>query len=224
MNLLKERKKMKINRLALRAFYESHRDEYLRRRFSGDKALWDESYKWDILPRLNKELAAYDSVNGDSIAEIAHIVTHHTNTSNFANWRDIDDLKDLLSRRNAHSVLSELWLAKPETAAKCIQTASQLAQLFMSDKSFAPSTWAYLLAALDCNSFALYREAIMKQVAEICGVDSPTAASQGEKYTLLNDAALYLGELMRGDINDVPYMQALNGQDFLWVTLEYSDS
>ena len=26
--------------------------------------------------RLNKELAAYDSVNGDSIAEIAHIVTH----------------------------------------------------------------------------------------------------------------------------------------------------
>lgn len=69
---------MKINKLALQAFYESHRDEYLRRRFSGDKALWDESYKWDILPRLNKELAAYDSVNGDSIAEIADIVTHHT--------------------------------------------------------------------------------------------------------------------------------------------------
>ena len=45
-----------------------------------------------------------------------------------------------------------------------------------------------------------------------------------KKYTLLNDAALYLGELMRDDINDVPYMQALNGQDFLWVTLEYSDS
>ena len=203
---------MEINKVALKAFYESHRDEYLRRRFSGDKALWDESYKWDILPRLNKELAAYDSVNGDSIAEIAHIVTHHTNTSNFANWRDIDDLKDLLSRRNVH------------TAAECIQTASQLAQLFMSDKSFAPSTWAYLLAAFDCNSFALYREVIMKQVAEICGVDSPTAASQGEKYTLLNDAALYLGELMRDDTNDVPYMQALNGQDFLWVTLEYSDS
>ena len=215
---------MKINKLALQAFYESHRDEYLRRRFSGDKALWDESYKWDILPRLNKELAAYDSVNGDSIAEIAHIVTHHTNTSNFANWRDIEDLKALLLRKNAHSVLSELWIAKPETAAECIQTASQLAQLFMSDRSFAPSTWAYLLAAFDCNSFALYREVIMKQVAEICGVDSPTAASQGEKYTLLNDAALYLGELMRYDINDVPYMQALNGQDFLWVTLEYPDS
>ena len=83
--------------------------------------------------------------------------------------------------QNAHSVLSELWIAKPETAAKCIQTANQLAQLFMSDRSFAPSTWAYLLAALDCNSFALYREVIMKQVAEICGVDSPTAASQGRK-------------------------------------------
>ena len=117
-------------------------------------------------------------------------------------------------RKNAHSVLSELWIAKPETAAKCIQTANQLAQLFMSDRSFAPSTWAYLLAALDCNSFALYREVIMKQVAEICGVDSPYCCISGRKYTLLNDAALYLGELMRDDINDVPYMQALNGQDF----------
>ena len=215
---------MKINKLALQAFYESHRDEYLQRRFSGDKALWDESYKWYILPRLNKELAAYGSVNGDSIAEIAHIVTHHTNTSNFANWRDIDDLKDLLSRRNAHSVLSALWLAKPETTAECIQTANQFVQPFMLGKTFAPSTWAYLLAARDCNLFALYRETIMKQVAEICGVSSPTAAPQGEKYTLLNDAALYLGELMRGDIDDLPYMQALNGQDFLWVTLEYTDS
>ena len=54
---------MKINKLALQAFYESRRDEYLRRRFSGDKALWDESYKWDILPRLNKELAACNTSN-----------------------------------------------------------------------------------------------------------------------------------------------------------------
>lgn len=215
---------MKINKLALQAFYESHGDEYLRRRFSGDKALWDESYKWDILPRLNKELAAYDSVNGDSIAEIAHIVTHYTNTSNFANWRDIDDLKALLSRKNAHSVLSELWLAKPETVAECIQTANQLVQPFMSGKNFAPSTWAYLLAARDCNSFALYREVIMKQVAEMCGVSNSTSASQGEKYTLLNDAVLYLGELMQSDIDDMLYRQALNGQDFLWVTLAYSDS
>lgn len=91
----------------------------------------------------------------------------------------------------------------------------------MSDKKFAPSTWAYLLAARDCHSFALYRDTVMRQVAEICGIDKPAAVSQGKKYALVNDAALYLGELMQRDVVEAPYLQALNGQDFLWVVLMY---
>ena len=51
-----------INKLALKNFYETHKEEYFKRRDSGDKSLWDEQYKWDILPRLNKELAKFDNV------------------------------------------------------------------------------------------------------------------------------------------------------------------
>ena len=65
----------------------------------------------------------------------------------------------------------------------------------------------------------LYRDVVMKQVAEICGIDKPAAVSQGKKYALVNNAALYLGELMRRDITEAPYIQALDGQDFLWVVL-----
>ncbi len=221
MSLLKERKKMEINKVALRAFYDLHKEDYLRRRYSGDAKLWDELYKWDILPRLNKELAQYQSVTKESITEVMHIVTHHTNASNFASWRDIDDLKDFLQRPKAYTVIDELWRATPESVDQYIDNAGEMTQFLMSDKKFAPSTWAYLLAARDCHSFALYRDAVMRQVAEICGIDKPATVSQGKKYALVNDAALYLGELMQRDVSEESYIQALNGQDFLWVVLMY---
>lgn len=50
---------MEINKVALKAFYDLHKEDYFRRRRSGDAKLWDELYKWDILPRLNKELEQY---------------------------------------------------------------------------------------------------------------------------------------------------------------------
>ena len=37
-----------INEVALKSFYETHKDEYYRRRNSGDKKQWNEQYKWDI--------------------------------------------------------------------------------------------------------------------------------------------------------------------------------
>lgn len=93
----------------------------------------------------------------------------------------------------------------------------------MSDKKFTPSTWAYILAARNCDLFSLYREPVMKKVAETCGVDRPSSAKQGEKYALLNNAALYLGAIMKQDASEENYLQALNGQDFLWVVFMYSD-
>lgn len=36
---------MEINKVAFRAFYETHKDEYYRRRNSSDSTLWDEQYK-----------------------------------------------------------------------------------------------------------------------------------------------------------------------------------
>lgn len=117
---------MEINKVALRAFYDLHKEDYFRRRHSGDAKLWDESYKWDILPRLNKELAQYQSVTKESIAEVMHIVTHHTNASNFASWRDIDDLKDFLQRPNAHAVINELWRATLESVDQHIDSAGEM--------------------------------------------------------------------------------------------------
>lgn len=74
-----------INKLALKNFYETHKEEYFKWRNSGDKKLWDEQYKWDILPRLNKELAKFDKITKDNVGEFISIITQNKNKSNFAN-------------------------------------------------------------------------------------------------------------------------------------------
>lgn len=59
-----------ISKLQLKAFYESHKDEYYERRSSGDKNQWDEAYKWDIFPNLNEILSQYKTITADNLPEI----------------------------------------------------------------------------------------------------------------------------------------------------------
>jgi hypothetical protein len=79
-----------------------------------------------------------------------------------------------------------------------------------------------MLAARDCDNFALYREALLEHLIELNSVQKPK--NQGEKYQLLNDTARYIGSLMAEEdtFTDSASYKALNGQDFLYVTIQYA--
>ena len=213
-----------INKVALKRFYEIHKDEYLRRRLSGDIKLWDEQYKWDILPELNKRLSIYEKITRENVADFMSIVNNNSNKSNFAHWIDMDDLKLLAELPYGNQILNIVWQANSEDVEEAIDTANDISNSFKPNKKFSPSTWGYILAAKDCNTFSIYRESILKQLIEINFVDKKSI-TQGKKYQLLNDSALYLGSIMAAEkmdgINNDK--NALNGQDFLWITLsQYS--
>jgi len=212
--------KTNINKVALKRFYEIHKDEYLRRRLSGDIKLWDEQYKWDILPELNKRLSIYEKITRENVVDFISIINNNSNKSNFAHWIDMDDLKILAELPYGNQILDIVWQANSEDAEEAIDTANDISNSFKPNKKFSPSTWGYILAAKDCNRFSIYRESILKQLIEINFVDR-NGITQGKKYQLLNDSALYLGSIMNaeklGGINND--QNALNGQDFLWITL-----
>jgi hypothetical protein len=130
----------------------------------------------------------------------------------------MDDLDLLVEAKNGYQVLRDLWTATPSTVASEIDSANTVASLLLHGKKFSPSTYGFILAARNCDTFSIHRDWITKELAMICDVKMPI--SQGDKYQLLNDAALYLGELIQQDelINGLEY-KALNGQDFLWVIL-----
>ena len=209
-----------INKVAIRGFYEKHKDEYFRRRLSGDVKLWDEQYKWDILPELNKRLSIYEKITRDNIEGFISIINNNSNKSNFAHWIDMDDLKLLADLPYGNQILDIVWQANSEDVEEAIDTANDISNSFKPNKKFSPSTWGYILAAKDCGSFSIYRESILKQLIEINFVDKKGIA-QGKKYQLLNDSALYLGSIMAAEKMDgiSTDQNALNGQDFLWITL-----
>lgn len=208
-----------INKLALKAFYKENKDEYYRCCASGDKSRWDEQYKWDILPKLNESLAKYGAVTASNFGDIIkEIRKNNPNAGSFAHWIDLDDLDLLVKAPNGYQVLRDLWSATADEVASEIDSANTVASLLLRGKKFSPSTYAFILAAKDCNSFSIHRDWIAKELAIINGVKMPT--SQGDKYKLLNDSALYIGELMQQhqSTEGLEY-KALNGQDFLWIVL-----
>ena len=213
---------MEINKLALRAFYETHKGDYYSRRGSSDIALWDEQYKWDILPALNTRLAEFATITRDNVASFISVINSNSNKSNFTHWIDMDDLKLLAELPYGNQILDIVWNAKLGEEDEAIDTANNISNSFAPHKKFSPSTWGYILAAKDCSSFAIYREAIMKQLVGINEPAKTKGLTQGEKYALLSGSARYLGELIAGDNDNESYRYlALNGQDFLWVTLAY---
>lgn len=212
-----------INKLALKNFYENYKDEYFKRRYSGDEKLWDEQYKWDVLPKLNKELAKFDEITKENIDEFMSIITRNENKNNFVHWMGIEKLISIFNRKNSYQILNEIWSSDIYNVEKTIEATNRMVSFLAPEERVSPSTWSYILTAKDCSKFSLYNDNIRKEIIDINSPAEIKTLKSGEKYQLLNDSAIYLGELIQEDKGcDGPYSQtALNGQDFLWIVFYY---
>lgn len=216
---------IEINKLALRAHYERHKDSYIEARFSGESSKWDEDYKWEVLPRLNENLAELGPLSTENALEIVELLQKkNPNNGSFCHWIDLDNLHNQLERKPVVSkALSYLWDVSLDTVGDEINSVNNLLHAFFSGEfKLSPSTFGYILSARDCGKFAIYREALLKYLVDLNSTQKP--GNQGEKYQLLNDSAQYIGSLMAKDkdlFRDKTFYPALNGQDFLYVTLVY---
>ena len=209
---------MMINKLRLQSFYESHKDDYYRRRNSGDAQLWDEAYKWDVFPKLNCELSKYKTVTADNLSEIVNILKkHNPQKGSFAHWTEVDNLSILTRHTNGWQVIAPLWNSTPDTVEGDIETIDTTGDFLIQHK-FGNAMYGFMLAARDCGSFTIYHTDLVKRIVEEGVIDKPK--SKAESYATLNEVAQFIGELMQADqlTNGLEY-KALNGQDFLWVSL-----
>lgn len=212
---------MGINKLALKNFYESRVEDYVIRRGKGKNPTWDEEYKWHFLPEANKAVSGFNTVDLSNIKDIIAVINKYK--SNFAHWIDMDDLNLLVEKPSGYQIIREVWHKQPDDIGKAIDAANNMSN-FMLDKKFSPSTYGYILAAQNCDTFAIYRDSLLKELADINHIEKPSNLTQGEKYQLLNDSASYVGELMSEDkqkFADLEWYTTLNGQDFLYVTIQY---
>ncbi len=215
-----------LNELALRAHYDRHRDAYLKARKSGDPSKWDEAYKWGVLPTLNDALQKYNSITAANFKEVLDVLTRaNPNQGSFAHWIDVDDLKPLATKPNGWQVLNAVWAVKPENAAESIDNANTSSN-FLIEKRFSPSTYGYILAAQNCDKFCVSRDKLLKLTADIQGIEKTGSWSTGKKYQFVNESAQVIAKCMEEDkqeLDDYAWFNAINGQDFLYVTLVYPE-
>jgi hypothetical protein len=211
------------NRLSIENYYLKHKNAYLALRRS---EAWDESYKWDVLPSLNKMLSKLDILNEANASEIIEkLQKANPNSGSFCHWIDFDNLQKLLSKKPASAkALAYVWkVSGTNGIGKEIDAVNNIMKnLFSSSFQLSPAAFGYMLAAQDCNNFAIYSEKLIQIVSDINMTDKPK--TQGDKYQLLNDTCRHLGMLMareKSSYEDYEFYEALNGQDFMYVTEIY---
>ncbi len=119
---------------------------------------------------------------------LAVINSSPPNKANFVHWIDMDDLKLLVESGHGSSTLNIVWGAARYTVAEVIDDANNnMSSSSTPHKRLNPSTWGYILAAKDCDQFALYRDFILKKLLEIQCPHKTKGLLQGEKYQFLND-------------------------------------
>lgn len=211
-----------ISKLQLKSFYESHKDEYYRRRNSADDSQWDEGYKWEIFPKLNEVLAEYTTLTADNLPEIVRVLKkHNPQQGSFTHWIEMDNLNILTQHKNGWQVVAPLWESTPDTVEDDIETVDTTGNFLIQHK-FGNAMYGYMLTARDCDNFSIYHTDLVKGLVELGVGDKPK--SKGEGYKLLNNSALYIGELMQSDkLTTGLDQKALNGHDFLWVSLKKYD-
>lgn len=219
-----------VNRLALRAFYEKYSDEYIKRRKSGDKSLWDEAYKWQVLPELSRALSAFKEVNKDNANEILEIYIHkNPNQGTLIDWREADDLKLLVGKALGWQLLNDMWHITKETLAAVIDSNNHtMHTLIMKGKKFSPRSYGYLLAGKNPSEYPVFLQNKYDFLKRSLNAESDwRSVSLGQKYQLFTEATQMLGEWLKqenlptqkvdGIEVDNNYL-ALDGQDFIYIS------
>lgn len=215
-----------VSELVLKNWFLANKDEYKKRRSSNDKELWDEQYKWDVFPKLNKELQKYFPLNQVNFVEMVKLLKKsNPSVGSFAHWIDIDDLDLLAQHPNGWRVI-EVLLSRAEEVGNRINSASKMSEMLLH-KKFSPSTYAYILCSVDCAEYAIHRDEICKELALLHGIEKIGKWTAGEKYKFLNDCCVKIAKFMAENAvftEDALRFPALNGQDFAYVTIKYGSS
>ena len=200
----------------LKEFYNNNKSEYFRRRASGDTSLWNEKFKWEYFPQLNKEFSKIEYIDISREAEILKELQKTNSKLSMMTWRDSAIFQDHANKNDGMfaKILNYLWFSGDSENDLIEKSNEILAEV--DEKPMSPATFAFLLAAKDCGKFAPHKDFIYQGVSSLLGEKSKT---RGGKYALVNEAAKTIGELISAEKSGEDYQQkALNGQDFLYLS------
>jgi hypothetical protein len=193
-----------------------------------DPELWNEEYKWDILPTVNKEFFK-EPMTADNIVERIDILRKHNPPSgSFVHFTNPNDLKEI-AQQKPKVVLECLELLFTGDAILCERIDHVIKELKKIKKHAKIGTpfIGYFLAMYDYKKYPLYKDSVFQRFKKNIGKEKEWKSyTIGMKYQCFQGLCLRMGEHLKKsnllkdiEVNDVEVpvgITALDGQDFFY--------
>ena len=208
--------------------------EYADMRNRKDPELWQEEYKWDILPKANKEFFR-EPMTVNNIVEKIDILTKYNPTSgSFVHWNNLEDLKKI-TQQKPEVVLKSLDILFQGDAILCerIDYVIKEFKKIKKDAKTGTPLFGYLLAMYDYKKYPLYKDSVFQEFKKIIAKEKEWESYRlGMKYQRFKELCLEMGEYLKKSnllkkikVNDVEVpvgITALDGQDFFYYLDKYN--
>lgn len=193
-----------------------------------DPELWNEEYKWDVLPKVNKEFFK-EPITVDNIVEKIDILRKHNPSSGtFVHFTNPNDLKEI-AQRKPELVLNSLELLFTGDDILCERIDHVIKELkkIKKDAKIGTPFIGYFLAMYDYKKYPLYKDSVFQRFKKNIGKEKEWKSyTLGMKYQRFQGLCLKMGEYLEKSnllkdirVNDVEVpvgITALDGQDFFY--------
>ncbi|OCA86005.1 hypothetical protein A8F94_14260 [Bacillus sp. FJAT-27225] len=179
---------------------------------------YDESYKLEILSRLN-EFMNRQEITEETVTDLARkIQKENPSSGSFVHWSNTGDLVKYADERPAE--VAELWnqlYESPLSLEERIESFREAGKAFNLQISLGAPLFGYLLAAVDYGKYPLYKQEVFTDLKRSYGIELKlgTVGSNYETYYTLCQIAL---EHLR---TNHPELTMLDIQDFFFCSTQY---
>lgn len=203
-------------------------NNYIEIRNRKDPELWNEEYKWGILPKVNKEFFREPMAVDNIVKKISVLEKNNPHSGSFVHYTNLMDLKEI-AQRNPEMVLYSLELLFKGDAILCekIDNIVKEFKKIKKDAGIGTPLFGYLLAIYDYRKYPLYKDSTFQNFKKVIGKEKEWKSyTLGMKYQRFQELCLRMGDYLKKNnllknvkVNDVEVpvgITALDGQDFFY--------
>ncbi|TYS89955.1 AAA family ATPase [Rossellomorea aquimaris] len=183
-----------------------------------NNSLYDESYKEEILSRLNNFMGEQD-ITEYTVVDIARKLQKENPTAgSFVHWSNTADLVKYAEERPSEvaDLLNELIYSSAPLEER-IEAFREKGKEFNSTISLGAPLFGYILAALDYTKYPLYKQEVFMDLKRSYGIDLKLSSVGSNYQTYLQLCEISLAHLMESYVD----MTILDIQDFFFCSTQY---
>jgi MoxR-like ATPase len=191
--------------------------------------LWNEEYKWDILPKVNNEFIKEPISIDNIVKKIDILIKYNPTSGSFVHWSNLGDLEEI-AKKKPEIVMKSFKLLFEGVVILCERidnAVKELRKIKKEAKINSAPLIGYLFAMHDYKKYPLYKDSLFQRLKENIGKEKEWKSyTIGMKYQKFQELCLKMGEYLKKSnllndikINDVKVpvgITALDGQDFFY--------